>query len=369
MIGEALALNTTLTAPSARLTQAPALLLRPSDPLHATTSPPLSEGCGSAYISVHNHPLPPILSLSLQPPFSSSLAKRHLSLHLKFVSHPLFHHCNPPSATPVPSRLLPVLFVLAHCSSHMLAASIDLRLLLRRHASPQSLACMLRSWPRLLTSGSACGLSSTVLAAVLAAHVMADGRAAADLAEARLAIVLADGAAAADLARASNAAVLTDGGAADGASASYVTVLADGGAAADLARASNAAVLTDGGAAAALARASSAVVFADARAPAFSAEVLFTGVRALLADRGHSPLVPVLARGCLLRLPAPPAIAPHSCSWNRLKQAAATRLSAHNLRLSFKLPAAWPLSSFPLEINNKPLLAVGFGTKSNRYKL
>ena len=84
---------------------------------------------------------------------------------------------------------------------------------------------------------------------------MADGRAAADLAEARLAIVLADGAAAADLARASNAAVLTDGGAA-----------------------------------AALARASSAVVLADARAPAFSAQVLFTVVRALLADRGHSPL-------------------------------------------------------------------------------
>ena len=273
MIGEALALNTTLTAPSARLTQAPALLLRPSYPLHATTSPPLSQGCGSAYISVPNHPLPPILSLSLQPPFPSSLAKHHLSLHLKFVSHPLFHHCNPPSATPVPSRLLPVLFVLAHFSSHMPAASIDLRLLLRRHASPQSLACMLRSWPRLLTSGSACGLSSTVLAAVLAAHVMADGRAAADLAEARLAIVLADGAAAAD-----------------GASASYVTVLADRGAAADLARASNAAVLTDGGAAAALARASSAVVLADARAPAFSAQVLFTVVRALLADRGHSPL-------------------------------------------------------------------------------
>ena len=291
MIGEALALNTTLTAPSARLTQAPALLLRPSDPLHATTSPPLSEGCGSAYISVHNHPLPPINSLSLQPPFSSSLAKHHLSLHLKFVSHPLFHHCNPPSATPVPSRLLPVLFVLAHFSSHMPAASIDLRLLLRRHASPQSLACMLRSWPRLLTSGSACGLSSTVLAAVLAAHVMADGRAAADLAEARLAIVLADGAADADLAFASAAIVLADGAAAaDGASASYVTVLADRGAAADLARASNAAVLTDGGAAAALARASSAVVLADARAPAFSAEVLFTGVRALLADRGHSPL-------------------------------------------------------------------------------
>ena len=189
MIGEALALNTTLTAPSARLTQAPALLLRPSYPLHATTSPPLSQGCGSAYISVPNHPLPPILSLSLQPPFPSSLAKHHLSLHLKFVSHPLFHHCNPPSATPVPSRLLPVLFVLAHFSSHMPAASIDLRLLLRRHASPQSLACMLRSWPRLLTSGSACGLSSTVLAAVLAAHVMADGRAAADLAEALLAIV------------------------------------------------------------------------------------------------------------------------------------------------------------------------------------
>jgi len=291
VIGEALALNTTLTAPSARLTQAPALLLRPSYPLHATTSPPLSQGCGSAYISVPNHPLPPILSLSLQPPFPSSLAKHHLSLHLKFVSHPLFHHCNPPSATPVPSRLLPVLFVLAHFSSHMPAASIDLRLLLRRHASPQSLACMLRSWPRLLTSGSACGLSSTVLAAVLAAHVMADGRAAADLAEARLAIVLADGAAAADLAFASAAIVLADGAAAaDGASASYVTVLADRGAAADLARASNAAVLTDGGAAAALARASSAVVLADARAPAFSAEVLFTGVRALLADRGHSPL-------------------------------------------------------------------------------
>ena len=150
---------------------------------------------------------------------------------------------------------------------------------------------MLRSWPRLLTSGSACGLSSTVLAAVLAAHVMADGRAAADLAEARLAIVLADGAAAADLAFASAAIVLADGAAAaDGASASYVTVLADRGAAADLARASNAAVLTDGGAAAALARASSAVVLADARAPAFSAQVLFTVVRALLADRGHSPL-------------------------------------------------------------------------------
>ena len=291
MIGEALALNTTLTAPSARLTQAPALLLRPSYPLHATTSPPPSEGCGSAYISVPNHPLPPNLSRSLQPPFPSSLAKHHLSLHLKFVSHPLFHHCNPPSATPVPSRLLPVLFVLAHFSSHMPAASIDLRLLLRRHASPQSLACMLRSWPRLLTSGSACGLSSTVLAAVLAAHVMADGRAAADLAEARLAIVLADGAADADLAFASAAIVLADGAAAaDGASASYVTVLADRGAAADLARASNAAVLTDGGAAAALARASSAVVLADARAPAFSAQVLFTVVRALLADRGHSPL-------------------------------------------------------------------------------
>ena len=291
MIGEALTLNTTLTVPPPRLTQAPALLLRPSYPLHATTSPPLSQGCGSAYISVHNHPLPPILSLSLQPPFSSSLAKHHLSLHLKFVSHPLFHHCNPPSATPVPSRLLPALFVLAHCSSHMLAASIDLRLLLRRHASPQRLACMLRSWPRLLTSGSACGLSSTVLAAVLAAHVMADGRAAADLAEARLAIVLADGAAAADLALASAAIVLANGAAAaDGASASYVTVLADRGAAADLARASNAAVLTDGGAAAALARASSAVVLADARAPAFSAQVLFTVVRALLADRGHSPL-------------------------------------------------------------------------------
>ena len=65
MIGEALALNTTLTAPSARLTQAPALLLRPSYPLDATTSPPPSEGCGSAYISVPNHPLPPNLSLSL----------------------------------------------------------------------------------------------------------------------------------------------------------------------------------------------------------------------------------------------------------------------------------------------------------------
>ena len=242
MIGEALALNTTLTVQPPRLTQAPALLLRPSYPLDATTSPPPSEGCGSAYISVPNHPLPPILSLSLQPPFPSSLAKHHLSLHLKFVSRPLFHHCNPPSATPVPSRLLPVLFVLAHFSSHMPAASIDLRLLLRRHASPQSLACMLRSWPRLLTSGSACGLSSTVLAAVLAAHVMADGRAAADLAEALFGdCALADGAAAAD-----------------GASASYVTVLADRGAAADLARASNAAVLTDGGAAAALARASSA---------------------------------------------------------------------------------------------------------------
>ena len=64
MIGEALALNTTLTAPSARLTQAPALLLRPSYPLDATTSPPPSEGCGSAYISVPNHPLPPNLSRS-----------------------------------------------------------------------------------------------------------------------------------------------------------------------------------------------------------------------------------------------------------------------------------------------------------------
>ena len=106
MIGEALTLNTTLTVPPPRLTQAPALLLRPSYPLHATTSPPLSQGCGSAYISVPNHPLPPILSLSLQPPFPSSLAKHHLSLHLKFVSHPLFHHCNRPSATPVPSRLL-----------------------------------------------------------------------------------------------------------------------------------------------------------------------------------------------------------------------------------------------------------------------
>ena len=65
--------------------------------------------------------------------------------------------------------------------------------------------------------------------------------------------------------------------------------------------------------------------------------------------------VPVLARGCLLRLPAPPAIAPDSCSWNRLKPAAATRLRAHNLRLSFKLPAAWPLSSFPLETTSRCL--------------
>ena len=254
MIGEALTLNTTLTVPPPRLTQAPALLLRPSDPLHATTSPPLSEGCGSASLSVHHHPLPPNLSRSLTtlplhpcqtPPLSPS------QVCLPSPLPPLQSSlCNP---SPLPSP--PVFLALAHFSSHMPAASIDLRLLLRRHASPQSLACMLRSWPRLLTSGSACGLSSTVLAAVLAAHVMADGRAAADLAEARLAIVLADGAAAADLARASNAAVLTDGGAA-----------------------------------AALARASSAVVLADAHAPAFSAEVLFTVVRALLADRGHSPL-------------------------------------------------------------------------------
>ena len=272
MIGEALALNTTLTVPPPRLTQAPALLLRPSYPLDATTSPPPSEGCGSAYISVPNHPLPPNLSrspttLPLHPCQTPPLSPSQVCLPSPLP--PLQSSlCNP---SPLPSP--PVFLALAHFSSHMPAASIDLRLLLRRHASPQSLACMLRSWPRLLTSGSACGQSSSPCSCTRGA---CDGRRPSRRRSCRSAFgdcPLADGAAAAD-----------------GASASYVTVLADRGAAADLARASNAAVLTDGGAAAALARASSALVLADARAPAFSAEVLFTVVRALLADRGHSPL-------------------------------------------------------------------------------
>ena len=72
---------------------------------------------------------------------------------------------------------------------------------------------MLRCWLRLWTSRRACSLSRTVLAAVLDAHMMAEGRAAA-LGVALLTVVLIDGRTAAALAFASSAAVLTDGAAA-----------------------------------------------------------------------------------------------------------------------------------------------------------
>jgi hypothetical protein len=46
---------------------------------------------------------PWLVSRNCRISFSPSIpAKHHLSLHLKFVSHPLFHHCNRPSATPAP---------------------------------------------------------------------------------------------------------------------------------------------------------------------------------------------------------------------------------------------------------------------------
>ena len=121
-----------------------------------------------------------------------------------------------------------------------------------RTALEQSV-CMLRAWPRPLTSRCAGGLCSTVLALVLDAQVMTDGRAA-DLAIDSAAVMYADGRAAAAL-----------------EFASYAAVLADEGAAAALALASLAAVLADGGAAAALAFFSYAVVLTDACAPAFCA--------------------------------------------------------------------------------------------------
>ena len=79
------------------------------------------------------------------------------------------------------------------------------------------------------------------------------------------------------------------------ASASYAAVLTDGGAAAALAFGYLSAVLTDGGAAAAVTSASSAAVLIDARAPEFSAELLLTVVRALLAFPWH---LRHLGRGC-----------------------------------------------------------------------
>ena len=273
MIGEALALNTTLTVPPPRLTQAPALLLRPSYPLDATTSPPPSEGCGSAYISVPNHPLPPNLSrspttLPLHPCQTPPLSPSQVCLPSPLP--PLQSSlCNPSPLPSPPCPLCARTLFLPHASRQ------------HRSASPPPTACF---------AAKPC-LHAAVLASPLdirerlrpeqhspcsRTRGACDGRRPSRRRSCRSAYgdcPLADGAAAAD-----------------GASASYVTVLADRGAAADLARASNAAVLTDGGAAAALARASSALVLADARAPAFSAQVLFTVVRALLADRGHSPL-------------------------------------------------------------------------------
>lgn len=77
--------------------------------------------------------------------------------------------------------------------------------------------------------------------------------------------------------------------------ASYAAVLTDGGAAAALAFGYLSAVLTDGGAAAAVTSASSAAVLIDARAPEFSAELLLTVVRALLAFSWH---LRYLGRGC-----------------------------------------------------------------------
>ena len=61
-------------------------------------------------------------------------------------------------------------------------------------------ACILRSWRTPWTSWSACGLSSTVLATVLDAHMMADARAATALAFASSAVVFADARAATALA-------------------------------------------------------------------------------------------------------------------------------------------------------------------------
>ena len=61
-------------------------------------------------------------------------------------------------------------------------------------------ACILPSWRPLSTSQSACGQSSTVLATVLDAHMMADARAATALASASYAVVLADARAATALA-------------------------------------------------------------------------------------------------------------------------------------------------------------------------
>jgi hypothetical protein len=121
-------------------------------------------------------------------------------------------------------------------------------------------ACILRSWRPPWTSWSACGLSSTVLATVLDAHMMANARATTALAFASFAAVFA-------AARAATAF----------ASASYAVVFADARAATALASASN------------------AVVFADARASTLSAYVLFAVVGALLADPMH---LQVLCASC-----------------------------------------------------------------------
>ena len=108
-------------------------------------------------------------------------------------------------------HLIPILLVPMGAPSCMVAAVLACVTLSRRTLPEKPCyACILRSWRPPWTSWSACGLSSTVLATVLDAHMMADARAATALAYASYAVVLADARAATALASASLAVVLAD---------------------------------------------------------------------------------------------------------------------------------------------------------------
>ena len=108
-------------------------------------------------------------------------------------------------------HLIPILLVPMGAPSCMVAAVLACVTLSRRTLPEKPCyACIIRSWRPPWTSWSACGLSSTVLATVLDAHMMANARAATALAFDSFTIVFANARAATALAFASFAVVFAN---------------------------------------------------------------------------------------------------------------------------------------------------------------